>query len=348
MNDQMQHDLNRIRKVFNKDLYKPNNFYASFYLIFGFVFYFLSLLLGYLVIANKLFYLLPLNWFLIGTAQTTLFVIGHDCAHQSFFSKKRVNNFWGQICFAPVFYPYYAWKYSHAAHHLYTNQLDIHESDVYYDNAWVPITLEQYRKYKDEKKIFILFVHRLSRYVPPLGAAIHNIHIHFFINKFKSDHKKDVLYSYFCLFFLFSVLNIFVFEMTKSWLVNFNLIFLPIIFFQWWMSLYTFQHHTSQNIKLYKKEEWTPYLGQVLGTFNSISPKWLSFIHLNIEYHLPHHLSTAIPSYKLQEAYRILKASIYNKHILENKLSLKYYFNQVKNCHLWDEQRSCYVRYSEA
>ncbi|MCB1189476.1 MAG: fatty acid desaturase [Leptospiraceae bacterium] len=339
-------DLSGPRKVVSPQLYKPNLMYAILYMFISFAFYAGTIGFSYYSFANTYWWLYPVAWFLAGTGVTSLFVLGHDCAHQAFFKSNRWNDFWGHIVFVFSFYPYYAWKYSHNAHHKHTNLLQANPKDIYYDNAWIPLTSKQYKILKRMKPKKAL-MYRIGRLFPPFGAFMHNILTHYFPSKFNKSQRKKVILSYFILGALALGVMGGIFYLTNSVFAIFHFYVLPGLFFAFWMSLYTYQHHTSTDMKFYSPRDWNSYKGQILATYNSLSPVWFSILHLNIDVHTPHHLSTAIPCYHLREAYKELKNSKYGQDIPEGKLNFGYYVNQVKNCHIWDETKGQYLRFNE-
>ena len=56
-----------------------------------------------------------------------IFIIQHDCGHQSFFSSKKVNNLIGYICSFFSLIPYRYWAKIHNYHHGHCGQIEVWE-----------------------------------------------------------------------------------------------------------------------------------------------------------------------------------------------------------------------------
>lgn len=52
-------------------------------------------------------WLWPIYWFAQGTMFWALFVIGHDCGHQSFSNNKALNDFVGHLTHSSILVPYH-------------------------------------------------------------------------------------------------------------------------------------------------------------------------------------------------------------------------------------------------
>ena len=60
---------------------------------------------------------------IMGTLWTSLFIISHECAHETFFNSSNMNNMVGFILCHSMLLPYYGLKYSHQKHHKYNNHI---------------------------------------------------------------------------------------------------------------------------------------------------------------------------------------------------------------------------------
>ncbi|MBP7282057.1 MAG: fatty acid desaturase [Leptospiraceae bacterium] len=338
--------LSEIKKTVREDCFKPNPVKASLFLLFGLIQFLFAGAFSFVVWSLDYAALFPLSWFVMGFVFTSLFVLGHDCAHESLTGKKWLNSFLGHILFIPTFYPYYAWKYSHAAHHQHTNELYAPENTVYFDNAWIPMTVNQYKTLKKQSYL-LAALYKITRLFIPLGSLMHNLIYHYIPSKFKKDHKENVYFSYLFLFLAVIVIGTSIYFVTRSIFALFHFWVIPAFFFQFWMSLYTFLHHTSEDMSFYPQSEWNQYRGQIKSTTNYKMPKWISSLHFHIDIHIPHHLNIKIPSYMLLAAQKDLNNSKYSEDIQEEFFTWKHYFRVIRNCNLWDENKKGYVRFSD-
>jgi omega-6 fatty acid desaturase (delta-12 desaturase) len=108
------------------------------------------------------------------------------------------------------------------------------------------------------------------------------------------------------------------------------------------MAVYTFVHHTAEDIPLFSKEAWNAVRGQFHGTANCRFPSWISFCHHSIDVHIPHHLSVNIPCYHLSPASRLLQESRFGESVREFQFSWRYLLRQIAYCLLYDPAERTY------
>ena len=75
--------------------------------------------------------------FVQGLFGTGMWVLAHECGHQSFSPSKVLNDTVGWICHSALLVPYFSWKISHGKHHKATGHLER-------DMVFVPKTRGQY------------------------------------------------------------------------------------------------------------------------------------------------------------------------------------------------------------
>jgi omega-6 fatty acid desaturase / acyl-lipid omega-6 desaturase (Delta-12 desaturase) len=83
------------------------------------------------------FALWGLYTFVQGLFGTGLWVLAHECGHQSFSPSKTLNDTVGWICHSFLLVPYFSWKISHGKHHKATGNVER-------DMVFVPKSREQY------------------------------------------------------------------------------------------------------------------------------------------------------------------------------------------------------------
>ena len=290
--------------------------------------------------------LAPVSWLVGSIAACALFVAGHDCGHGSLLRSRRAMNAIGHVTMAPVLYPFWAWKYSHDAHHRHTNLLDREGEGVYFDNAWNPYLVEQFEEVRSRSAVQG-GIYRFTRVLPPLGSLGHLLGYHWMPKGFREGrHRTRVLRSMaFTVVFDAAIVAV-ILAATGNPLAVLHFWLLPALGFHVWMALYTYLHHTSDDVEFHHADTWNPFAAQMDGTINVLAPRWLSFLHLNIDVHIPHHVSTRIPSYHLRSANEALKAGTWGHVMRERPLSLRYLRAQVRSCHLWSDADRGYRRFS--
>ena len=75
--------------------------------------------------------------FVQGLFGTGLWVLAHECGHQSFSPSKTFNDTVGWICHSLLLVPYFSWKISHGKHHKATGHMER-------DMVFVPATRDEY------------------------------------------------------------------------------------------------------------------------------------------------------------------------------------------------------------
>jgi len=128
-------DLVDVMKVLPKNATQVRLGFAFFTLFRVWVFMVVSTYLVYICP----WYLLPLGWIFMGTCMTGLFVLGHECAHQSFTRSRFVNEVVGTFCMMPLVFPYNGWELTHNHHHKVANNIEK-------DHLWRPLKREEVNK----------------------------------------------------------------------------------------------------------------------------------------------------------------------------------------------------------
>ncbi|MEO0855090.1 MAG: fatty acid desaturase, partial [Cyanobacteria bacterium J06648_11] len=126
--------------------------------------------------------------------------------------------------------------------------------------------------------------------------------------------------------------------LVKFWLM-------PWLVFHFWLSTFTIVHHTHPDIPFKYETEWDAAEAQLSGTVHCDYPAWIEWLCHDINVHIPHHVSTGVPSYHLRAADRALQEK-FGDRMIRTKFDWNLMYD-VLNCHLWAEQRKPYQTFSE-
>ncbi|MBD2039835.1 fatty acid desaturase [Microcoleus sp. FACHB-672] len=290
--------------------------------------------LGYLSLAIAPWFLLPVAWIFTGTALTGFFVVGHDCGHRSFANRRWVNDLVGHIMFLPLIYPFHSWRLLHNYHHKHTNKLNE-------DNAWQPWQQDVYAGLGSPLK---WIYRRMRGRLWWLASVIHWAAMHFDWTRFEGKQRSQVKLSVLVVLvgaaigFPVLIATTGIWGFIKFWL-------LPWLVYHFWMSTFTLVHHTAPEIPFTAAEEWNEAQAQLSGTVHCDYPRWVEFFCHDINVHVPHHISTAIPSYNLRLAYRSIKEN-WGEYLNEKQFSWSLMKEITDQCHLYDPDE-CYRSFKD-
>ncbi|MEQ9371462.1 MAG: fatty acid desaturase [Coleofasciculus chthonoplastes F3-SA18-01] len=282
--------------------------------------------LGYGGLAIAPWFCLPLLWIFTGTALTGFFVIGHDCGHRSFANRRWVNDLVGHLAFLPLLYPFHSWRILHNHHHAHTNKLGE-------DNAWEPFTPE----YHASNSLLVQWFYQLIRgRFWWIGSIFHWALLHFKWGNFQGKQRSQIKFSALLVIGFAAVAFPLLFATVGVWgVVKFWLI--PWLVYHFWMSTFTIVHHTSPDIPFTPEPEWNEAEAQLFGSVHCDYPRWVEFLCHDINVHIPHHVSSAIPSYNLRLAHRILKEN-WGDELRECRFSWLLMKQITDKCHLYNQQ----------
>jgi omega-6 fatty acid desaturase (delta-12 desaturase) len=88
-------------------------------------------------------------WWVAGNILTGVWVIAHECGHQSFSESKLANNIMGTILHSALLVPYHPWRISHSQHHKFCCSIED-------DMAFVPTTRSRLSESLGESPLAIL------------------------------------------------------------------------------------------------------------------------------------------------------------------------------------------------
>ncbi len=282
--------------------------------------------LGYWGVAVAPWYILPVMWIFLGTSLIGLFVLGHDCGHRSFSNRIWVNDLVGHILFLPLIYPFHAWRIMHNHHHKHTNKLGE-------DNTWTPFSPEEFEQLPAWHQ---WWYQRMRGSFWWLGSVAHWAVSHFDWRLFTGKQREQVRFSVLLVIVTAAIafplvfLNFGIWGFVKFWL-------LPWLVYHFWMSTFTIVHHTLPTIPFKPENQWHEASAQLCGTVHCKYPWWVEFLCHDINVHIPHHLTTAIPWYNLRLAHQSLKEN-WGEYLQEREFSWALMVEICGHCHLYHRQ----------
>ena len=177
-----------------------------------------------------------------------------------------------------------------------------------------------------------------------LASIAHWAAVHFDWRKFEKNNKEDVKFSALVVFgfsaiaFPLLIATVGMWGLLKFW-------FMPWLVYHFWMSTFTIVHHTVPEIPFTPVPEWNEAEAQLFGTVHCDYPRWVEFLCHDINVHIPHHISTGIPSYNLRQAHQFLKEKWGDK-LYETKFSWSLMKKITDQCHLYN-QTKFYLSFKE-
>lgn len=265
-----------------------------------------------------------------------IFIIQHDCGHQSFLKKRKWNNRIGLICSFFSAFPYEYWAKVHSHHHGHTGQLEQRDfGDINF------LTVKEYQKLPLSKK----FAYRVFRSPVMLFCIVPMIYLlvslrYPFLGKGMRGWKSirtnlTVSNLLFALVFIACGSLI-------GW-KSFLLVHLPIVYFFGVIAFWFFyvQHQHEETYQQWK-DNWDYMMAAIKGASYYKLPRLIHWLTGNIGYHHIHHLSSKIPSYNLVKCAE--ENPVLQKHVnvLTFRESLKTIFNK-----LWDEESGRMISFRE-
>ena len=279
-------------------------------------------------------------WALYGFVQGLFFVglwiLAHECGHDSFSSHLKTNATIGFVLHSMLLAPFFSWKYSHARHHRYHNHMEK-------DTVFVPNRAPNKKASLLERMIdhtaadtpivtlCSLVVHQLFGWPAYIlinaGAGAKSLvksnrkatstykqsHLDPTSNVFTAGEQPFVLLSnigilavFFCLYLVSSQIGF----------VNTFLLYgVPYLWMNHWIVAITYLHHTHPDAPHYEEGSWTFQLGSLSTIDREMGWIGRHIFHGIVEYHVIHHMFPRIPFYHAEEATWAVAPLLGNKYL---------------------------------
>ena len=266
-----------------------------------------------------------------------IFIIQHDCGHQSFSSSRRANNIIGKVCSCFSSLPFSYWAKIHNFHHGHNGQIEVWEiGDI------PTLTVEEYKN----RNWFGKLKYRIWR-MPIVTFVIAPIYYFSLANRLPTYHNKmrnakrlfkNLVKDNLLILTVYVALALLL-GWKKFLFVQLFLVFTFGIIAFWFFYV---QHQHENSYKQWKGN-WDYVLSAIKGSSYYKLPKVFQWLTGNIGIHHIHHLNSLIPNYNLQKCMN--DHPILTKYV--TTISFWESLGMMRN-KLWDEVEQKMVSFKEA
>ena len=239
-------------------------------------------------------------WLTIGLAviasifQMRIFILFHDCGHNSLFPSLKTNRIIGFFLGVLVFTPSEQWWRAHAIHHATSGNLEKRGTgDV------MTYTIEEYKN----KPVLARLAYRLFRN-PLVMFLLGPVYMFIIANRIPKIKlgRREALFQLWHNLVLASIMVVMsLFIGFKSYVI----IQLPIIWISGIIGIWLFfVQHQYEGVYWAHSGEWNYVASALQGASYYKLPKILQWISGNIGFHHVHHLNPKIPNYNLEACHK--------------------------------------------
>jgi omega-6 fatty acid desaturase (delta-12 desaturase) len=271
-----------------------------------------------------------------------LFIIQHDCGHNSFFRTRKGNEYAGRLISLLTFTPHAFWTKAHNTHHA--NSGNLHKRGV---GSIDTLTIAEYQALSSWNK-FSYRLYRNPLFLLGFGTPFHIL----FIQRVPTGLAFSVIEDFRSTSFRESWRSILLLDIALaafygglSYLVGWQAVLVcsvPVVVITAWVGgwLFFIQHQFEDGYWEYD-DKWNFQEAAVLGSSYYALPRVMQWFTGNIGLHHIHHLCALVPNYKLQEC-------LDNSPFLQNMNRMT--FRDSLKClkwALWDEAQKKMVSFRE-
>ncbi len=278
------------------------------------------------------------TWLAVGIAVVAagflvrIFIIFHDCTHNSFFDSRKANDRLGTILGIMTLFPYEKWKRDHNIHHASNGNLDKRGTG----DIWV-MTVEEYA----EASVWQRLGYRLYRN-PIVLFVLGPLFLLLFSNRKnnKGTRLKERVNTH-----ITTIAAILIYSLL-IWMIGWKAFLIiqgTILFISASLGIWLFYvQHQFEDAYFENKEEWNYVQAAIDGSSFYKLSKPLQWLTGNIGYHHVHHLSPRVPNYHLEKVHESnpLLQQATTITLLTSLKSIRF--------RLYDEKNKVFVSFREA
>ncbi|KAI8460468.1 fatty acid desaturase-domain-containing protein [Phakopsora pachyrhizi] len=298
-----------------------------------------------------------------GLVWTGLWVIAHECGHQSFSTSKKINNTVGWFLHSALLVPYHSWRISHAQHHAATGHMTR-------DQVFVPKTRSQrgiaplpenatkreregtfessvYEQMDDLLEdapfwnLLNLLIQQLLGWPAYIianasGQVRYPAWTNHFDPKsiiFDKRHRNDVIMSDLGIGLMLSLLMFIGYKTSFMTILKYYIV--PYLWVNHWLVMITYLQHTDPQLPHYRDREFSFQRGALCTIDRNIHG---FFFHGIAETHVAHHICSKIPHYNAWEATEALKAKLGEHYHQTDENCWKSLYKSYSNCKFVEDE----------
>lgn len=260
-----------------------------------------------------------------------IFIIFHDCCHQSFFKKRKWNDVLGTISGIITLFPYEQWKRSHSIHHATSSNLNKRGTG----DIWI-MTVDEYVAASFWEKV----AYRMYRN-PIVMFGLGPFYLFLISNRLnrKDAKRKERINTYIT---NLSIIILYAFLIFLIGWKSFLMIQVPIVFVSGSLGIWLFYvQHQFEDSYFEEEENWDYVKAAIDGSSYYKLPKVLQWVTGNIGFHHVHHLSPRVPNYNLEKVHNATP-SLQEATTVTISSSMK-----ALRFRLWDEKNKSFVSFKD-
>ncbi|KAL0482836.1 fatty acid desaturase [Acrasis kona] len=277
-----------------------------------------------------------------GVSFTAIWVLAHECGHGAFTKYEWVNDLVGYILHTSLLVPYFPWKFTHASHHHYTNNLDK-------DEVWVPqITQDKEKDLKHLAERTTTLKGIVKTAIQGFFVSILGWPMYLAFNSTASKKSDNFVNHFMYSTELFkgkpkwkihaSTVGMIVWSCVIASLSAFigtgmiiRLYVLPLLVCNFFLVAITYLQHTHVVVAHYKDSEWNWLLGALCTVDRTMGPFLDRKLHLIHVTHVCHHLFSYIPFYHSREVTEAIKPILGDLYVKDDKNFFAELWNTYKH-----------------
>ncbi len=264
-----------------------------------------------------------------------LFVLGHDAAHRSLVSGKKLNAVLARLVFLPCLHNYTLWVIEHnRLHHQFNNVRGL--------NSYSPLSPEEFSRASRGRRI-------LERaYRSPAGFGVYYLVERWWKHKFLpraalTPKQRARGWLDFSILLIWGTVLIWVLtqiggkfsDANSLWAIVWGFV-APFLVWNQLMGTTAFLQHTHPRVPWFRsREETGATTSQVELTVLVQYPAWYDVLSHNIMQHQAHHISARIPWFRLKAAQRNLTPLLGSDVVVE-RMGIGYLMKIARQCQLYD------------